>query len=854
MTEKEKNDWDKTVIDKIDYASSAIEQTFSVKTDRLIAAARDLKIDLRSLSSKGSAGRTQLFLLLNNEKYSDYSIQIYDSSAKMTAWNSEPVMENAEPVKLKSLTGQSFFVSSKLITSLALTDTLKTPDAEFTLVIGIGVQKHYSLSQKSGEINTADSLSALLHTKIDISYSDSAPVSRDGRKYSFSILNNFKNKIGVATFDKPSLEVEISLILKKILLVQNSLFLILFIIAGLWLRFYISRFERRVYRFAGFAGLLLAFRYLLFLFEIPSSFFHGSINDPSNFSSVFAFGLVRSPLEFLITILFLLIIVLSGYSYTLDYLAGMKGKTNQSRVKSASIVIILVFIYLLSLRGLGAAIRSVIFDSTIRYFKEFALIPSPPILLMNFNILVLGFCSILFSVIILLYICHQFNLYDKKNFLRNIFLLFIVFQVSGGLFDAFQREPQGTALIRIIYITITFVLLYLVSSTEKKKGFIFVFYAFAASIVTVILLTYYNSRIERESLKTTAHELTRTNAELVEFMVFQTLAQIQQNEKTVNSFYENKNLSSDAFILWTESQLYREGIPSAVNFYDLNKKFAGGYQTGRIVPFGTIQERLAGMPDSLKIFREADLYGDKINITGIAPVKEAEETIGYAVVSAVYDENFLSDETLPKIFTRQRGGISSAVDFTKLKIFNFQNGRLVHSYGDANLSPEAQDSILNAAFSSYSESWMNMEINNEDNLFYILKIDSPGKERILAVALEEKKFSWNLSDFFKVFFVHTIIIFLLIIIFAAAGFKKTKSVLASYRTRLIGAFLLISLLPLIIIALYFREITEEKNFQLIEKRLSEMSDQIEFYLDQYSNSKSLDPFLVCEKAALDLNI
>jgi len=855
LSEREKNDWSDTLVDKIDFVANSINRAFEIKTDHLISAGRGLKTELRAGSVPESSNKSLFFKLLNDRKYTELSIQLYDKTNKLLAWNSEPVLKNDELYKLERYTGQSFFSSRKLITYLSFLDTLKTGEDYLFMIISLPVDKHYSLSQKNTEYETlTDSLSNVLSTRIDFKYSASAPVSRDGRKYSFSVLNNFMNKIGVATFDKPSLDNELDGIQKEIILVQYSLVLLIIIIAGIWLRGYIFGYKRKLFRFISISLFLIVFRILLFEFDIPTSFIDGSINDPAHFSSVFAFGMVRSPLEFFVTIIFLLIVVLSGYYFAVKYFEENNGTEKKNFLRSTFIAIVLAFLYLLSLRGLGAAIRSVIFDSTIRYFKEFALIPSPPIFLMIFNILILGFCSVLFSIILLRFILFQFRWKGNRTGVKYLLLIFLFFQISGWLFDLIQREPQGTPLIRIIYISITFLLVYLIIFQDKKTGIIFVYYAFAASIVSLILLTYYNSRIERESLKTTAHELTRMNEDLVRFMVFQTLVQIQQNERTLNSFSQSNNLSSDAFILWTGSLLYRQGIPSAINFFDRSNNFIGGYQTGKIVPFHSIRSRLQEMPDSLKIIKEADLYGDRINFTGIIPVKRDDVSIGYAVVSAIYSDNYFSYDDLPKILDRQRAEISNAVNFSKLKIFDFQNGELIRSYGGVTLSTAEQKEIMNAQFSSYSESWMNLGIKNENHLVYLFKVKLPSKEKIIAVALEEKNFSWNLSDFFKVLFVHTLIITSLIILFAAVRFKKTKIVFTSYRTRLIGAFLFISLIPLIIIALYFRDITEKKNTQLIEKRLTEMSEQVKFYLNLYSSGNTLDELFVYEKAARDLNI
>ena len=855
LIEKGKNNWDKTLVDKIDNVANSISQAFETRTDFLITISSRLKKDLHSLQFKSLIDQRSLFTLLTDKKYQNLSVQIYDSKRNLIAWNYEPVLDEQGLNKTSSYINQSFFSSQKLFTHLCFADTLNSDKEVMLIVVSQPVEKHYSLSHKDDLTqNVADSLSNALSTKVEINYSPLAQFSKDGRKYSFAIQNNFSNKIAVATFDKPSLELEVNEIQKTITIIQYLLLIAVVGVLSFWFRVYVIKINRKSYRFLSITSILILLRSLLFVFEIPSSFIRSSVNDPSNFSSIFAFGIVRSPLELLITMMFLLIIILIGYNFVLEHYDENKEVLKQSKIKFAFAIVISTLLFLLSFRGFGAAIRSVIFDSTIRYFKDFALIPSPPILLMNFNILALGFCSIVFSIILLLYIFSLSTYREQKKRLALFVILFVLIQAAAWIFDLLQSEPQGTPIIRIIYITIVFSLAYFVIFLNRRTWLIFAYYAFAASIVSVSLLTYYNSQIERESLKTTAHELTRTNEDLIEFMVFQTLVQTQQDERAISSFYEWNNFSSDAFIIWTGSLLYREGIPSALNFFDASHNFIGGYQTGKIVSFTAIERHLLEMNDSLKIFKETNLYGNGITFNGIVPLKDNDKLLGFAVVSAVYDENHFNFAELPKILLSQRAGISSAVDFTKLKIFDFHNGELMRSYGGVNLSPEEQKQILNSEFISYSESWLNMNINNESNLIYALKIDSPAKKKILAIALEEKNISWNLSDFFKVFFVHTIIITFLIIVFALARFRKTKLVFISYRTRLIGAFLVISIIPLIVIALYFRNITEEKNNQLIEKRLTEMSEQVESYLNLYASSTSVDQLLIFEKAARDLNI
>lgn len=855
LTDREKNNWDKTLIDKIDLIENSISITLERKNDLLVSINSIIKNNLRAVLEKSVFDQKMLFDVFNDEKFQNYSLQLYNSNGELTAWNSEPVLHRILERNLNGFIGQTFFGGQKLITYLSLLDTLKTSKEKYFLVSSLPIEKHYSLSQKDEAFpNIVDSLSHALQTEIKIDYSSFAKPSKDGRKYSCTLLNNFKNKIGVATFDKPSLDSELDNIRKVVNILQNILLITMTVVGGFWLSRYIFNLEKKIFRFILFTFYLTLLRILFFLFGIPSSFVRNSLADPADFSSVFAFGMVRSPLEFFITVLFLLAIVLVGYRYVLKYFVQSVSTRGKEYLKLSTTLIICTALFLLSLRGFGASIRSVIFDSTIRYFKEFSLIPSPPVFLMSFNILALGFCLIVFSIILLLLIFIRTPFPDKKKNQIVFVSLFFLYQIFGWIFDAVQNEPQGTPIIRIIFITIIFAFVYFIIFTNKRGAVSLVYYAFCASIISVGLLTYYNSTLEKESLKTTAQELTRANEDVVEFMVFQTLSQLQENEEVINSFYEWKDLSADAFILWTNSLLYREGIRSAISFYDREKNFIGGFQTEDELHYDSFKNYIERSNDSLKLFHRVNIYDDEKTLIGVVPIKGGKKLIGYLTVSAVHDEDYFNYIGLPKFLISPRAGISSTVDFDKLMIFDFHDGELNRLYGMEAVSFEDEKKILSAKFSKDNEAWLLMSINEEKHLVYAQKIDLPGKKKILAVALEEKNFSWNLSDFFKIFFVHTIIIALLLLIFSLTQYRKIKAVYSSYRSRLIGAFLIISLIPLFIIALYFRNLTEEKNSELVERRLNEIAEQVESYLSFYLFDSSVNQEMIFEKAARDLNI
>ena len=845
--------WDRILIDKTDYIENTFNQTLDKKSAHLIRIDAALKYGLRKKINRYNTNFKGIFDFLFSPPYNKYSIQLYDSENRIFAWNAEPVLFEKDLNNIDSTLGQTFFSGQKLVTYLSLIDTLNLDSTRFKVICSIPVEKHYSFSAgKDNNANLADSLSGELGTALKIDFSPSAERSRDGRKYSFAILNNYKNKIGMVTVDKPSLDVEVNYYGNLFRDVQNILIIFIYLLPGLWLAYFIKRLKLRSLKFLIAALYLLTLRILLFVLGVPSGFLNNSLTDASNFSSVFAFGMVRSPLELSVSVITIFIIAYVGFKNSINWFNG--SSANGKIIQKAIAVIFLPLFYLLMLRGLGASLRSVVFDSTIRYFKVFSLFPDMPALVMEFNILLLAICIFLFCVAFIIILFGVFQTPEKKKNKFIFFWIFVAFQIGAWLMDILQSEPQGTPAIRVLFITFSFLFAYLIIFRKNHKTFHIVYYAFASSAVAVALLSYYNSEIERESLKTTAQELTRTNENVVEFMVYQVLFQSVQNENVRSMILKHDDLSPTAFEIWLNSLLYRESVRSTIKFFDPGKNYVGGFQTTDDFPTGLYGNDLHAVRDSIITFKKANLFGDEITLTGISPIKNDNQIIGYVVVSAIYDEDYFHFSYLPSFLVAPKAGISSSLDFEKLKIFDFHDGEFVRYYGDVSLSNEEQKEILNADYGKNDEAWIKMDINGEENLVYALKIITPLKQKVLAVALESKTYSWNLSNFFKIFFVHTLIVLLFIFVYFMFRFKSLFEYLSTYRTRLIVAFLIISVIPLFSIAIYFRDLTEEKNSDLMEKRLDEMTRQVEAYLNIYANESTLNLNSICEKAANDLGI
>ena len=155
--------------------------------------------------------------------------------------------------------------------------------------------------------------------------------------------------------------------------------------------------------------------------------------DPSYFSSTFAVGIVKTPIEYFITNIFLVIIGINFFLYILEYFKEKdSGRFKLLKFIISPAIAILAFY---TMRGLAASIKSVVFDSTIRYFKEPDLIPSLPTLLMNLNILIFTLASLFVIVALILLIGKYLKLLKAE---RSIFKFSVILcSYSGFVFYIF---------------------------------------------------------------------------------------------------------------------------------------------------------------------------------------------------------------------------------------------------------------------------------------------------------------------------------------------------------------------------------------------------------------------------------
>lgn len=853
IVETSKNSWETTLDRKIKSIQQHAEVLFKNKQDELINSFTVCKKRINEQITL-----LEIFEVLNSEEYNAYNISLFDTKGNLLAWNHEPIF-NSLQAGIRG--GETIFLSTDLQTFLVFSDTLSADSINYILIFGNQFEKYYSL--KNEDVNKESftrSLEYRFETSFNINYYSENKDSKDGRFSSFYLLNNNKNRIATVTFSKPTLSTALTSLRENISNFQAVLIILALLTLGLSIKADVKQINSRLIKFIINAVFLLVIRWLLFFFSVPAIFMQGELTNPAYFASAFGYGIVKSPLEFLITAVFFFSIALIGfYDFNRYYHKEFNIRFSKGKLFFWLAVPLIIVFSLFIIRGFAASVKSIIFDSTLRYFNETDIIPAFPHIVMNLAIMIagIGIFIVILSIIQsgFLFIKFETNNQKKKYF----YSLACISLVLGLIFLLIQNEPLiGFSLLVVTLLAIFFLAYRLVFQTSGVNLSNYLLIAIAVSIVTVSYLNHFNTELEKESLKTAALEINRPNENLLNFLINETLIQAYQSERVIEGL---KNTSSNfdalAFIIWSQSGMKNEPGLSSVSILNKNRKIVGSYSNGIDIKERVPQFLQVYPAKELKVFdlSSEDNPNRKV-FSGIIPISDNNNIIGYIAATVILDGfSFLNNRQPSASLFNGSFNQNKNLNIANLNIFSFLNDTLLASFGNLYPAKNHVEKITNAQFNEFNEAWLNFDFNNENYLVYALKSDTELGIKTTAVCLKDKEIEWSLFNFFKLFFLHTLFLLLFFIIVLVYRYVRFKDIQYTFRTQLLAAFLIISILPIISLAVYNRQNVSLKSDNLIKSTLSDRIQLLETHIKRQKQNNPDRQFLTAsEKAAKELDL
>lgn len=854
LINQKKDNWEQILAGKILENKTGTLKQFEILQSQLVSDAQKAKFNLiNDQPASDESLRKFLFRKLNDPSFLNYEIALYDSIGNLRAWNNNITTRKPVSPPGNSGTGITFFKTTPLKTTLAFFDSVIIDNSKYWLSFEKLLEKKYTfeIGRQTGYSLTSE-LEDKFQTNIAITYNPSKSKSKDGRNSSFEILNNRGEKIGLVTVAVPTLNLELNSFRDKISSVQSLLLVLAFLMLGFGLKSDYKKLKFRSLKIALFIIYILFLRFILYYLDIPANLVWQELSDPSHFSSSMGGGIVKSPLElFMTAVAFLAVILYLSNQYSNYFTHYARNKNRSSFFILIPVTAFFVFGFI---RILSASIKSIIYDSSLNYFAGSDLLPDFIILFMNFSLLLLA-SSI--ALLIVLLLAHNFSWLQTKNkFQFTVYVGFfaIIYLVGFLIYSFAQSEPLITPTLLFLTLFLLFLVSFKISRQATIKTVDYLTIIVFSSIISISYLNYFNLLQEKESLRTIAYNINRQNESLRTFLVGEALLESYSSEELVDGLLGREtDFNSLAFWVWSRSAMKNEDVSSAITILDKNRKIVGSFSTGLPEKDLVPQIALALPADELKTF---DLInnetGEKI-VSGIIPIKDRNKKIGYICATVVVKHPSSAVPDVHKLLysDKRKRDISS----TSANIFSLSNREVTPYRSDLFLDRQVIDLIRTGTYNELGELWSEAKINNEDHVLFALRQIIGKDTNHIVVTLKEKDLEWSVFNFLKLFILHSIFLVVLIFISLIKNLPELKKLRFTFKSQLLASFLIISLIPLLALAIYNRFSVSEKSENLVRSSLREKATLIEEHIKtQLKNNPDRSVLTAVEKAHKELKI
>lgn len=756
-------------------------------------------------NTEGKITNRKIFERINRLSSSLWGIyfEIYDSKNNLFAWKN---ITDTAFVKNVNYFKQNFsIIKNKSILYSFKVDTKTVYGEKYTILYYKILDKNYLDENNNiftNLINNKNKLNAsvFVMSNTDLTNSQIKLLHKVDNDISFKLNNNYSKSTD-------NILANISLIR---LLIVFAFFCIVF---GSLYKL-LNTINSDFYKFILLFILFAVFRYALNIISFPSLIINGEIVNPAIYSSNFGFGIFKSPLELRITLLFITsyLVILLGFVVNNNfYLTTKKRKT--------VLFLLLLFLWI-EVTSMYYFIDSLFVGGGIRYFKIVDIVPNYISIFMLVNILLFGFNSLMAILITALLIFRNFLQSIAHAKWLMIFGFVLILTVNAVLLRNTLDIYTNAALIGSLYLLSK----YVYRTTFNKVAF-FIYVALCASFIMIIKMGSVSSYAEKHSAKVAFLEYTRINESWIKFL-------IQNNINNVQFDYlenkENIDFKSEAFALWNKSQIKSENLISEFYFLDSLRNYIDGVNFS--FPYGYSKNWVI----------EDTIYNGKIDIDKI-PNSFDEIISGIVCVDSVrkyylgitikYNKFSYNVVSIPDVVVQDEIDKSNIINVNEFEVLTLHNNKIVNNLSNINPTITELAHILKNKDKEY---YTNVKINGEEYEFYVNnQFDESGKSTYLF-GYRESNYSWILYDFVRIFLIHVAIILLFLSLYLLFIYLRNKEIKFNYQARILTIFLFITLVPLLILAIFFRNVNTlkiEDNFRLA---MSKDIDKIALYLEKYS--------------------
>ncbi|HMR00107.1 MAG TPA: ATP-binding protein [Ignavibacteria bacterium] len=488
-----------------------------------------------------------------------------------------------------------------------------------------------------------------------------------------------------------------------------------------------------------------------------------------------------------------------------------------------------------------------------------------------------------------------FNRFLRKNTVIAFFVVSLLFNLIISLFPDQFLDVSLKLNLRLTILALTAIFsIYIQRQLSFTRDYKFVniinlslILLVCAVFIPAVLLNKITS-LENRYLEKAAKDVSQQSTDKIVFLLSATIDDIGDDTSIETGIKDKNKAGKLAFDIWSRSKFFDEDLNSAIYVLDTAKKLISDFNInpGELVSDSVLNFTLRTIktkkvqnnpqaeseteteeePETLDINAVMNtMLADEVEIlqnadmkfySALIPLERSDlknspfnKVIGYVVIAAGYDaKNFLTQTNLGIFRSFARDNILNKLTSTPV-ISEFAESEIVGS-SNKDISKaflKSLDAFRESVKDKIDKSALRYdEFENEIyKSFYVLTesriTGNASSPKIYVVSVKVNDFSLSTFFFFRylLFLVLIYLIFLFIYI-VYKGFsylldtESVRFIKFGFREKLFASFMLASVIPIVILAIYTRAFVNEKNEDFYKNQL--ISDLR--IVDQYVRSRT----------------
>jgi two-component system, NtrC family, nitrogen regulation sensor histidine kinase NtrY len=577
-------------------------------------------------------------------------------------------------------------------------------------------------------------------------------------------------------------------------------------------------------------------RYLLAGLDLPGRIFRPDIFNPKYFASPFGAGIAGSLGDLALSAI---VLVISVYLIAREVLARWSGMADQapattggSRGVGLAWSAVIVILLLSALRGVGATFQSAVVDSSLPYNDPASVIPSYELCVMLVSLFLIAFSFVLAGVTVIGALRRQLSrIYSRQpGTLLSWSVTGIVLIFSGLLYGLLVPNALFGQWSRILILAALFAASVRMGRESRGDsglaGSAYVLMGVIAALMLVQTLDHRIHDLDRSRTEAIAHDLQRPEDTWLRFLVGQTLSEL--TDSTAADILENgtpADIDKLAFTGWARSVLSREGNNCAVVYYDRNGRNVSRFHLG-FLPHAHRDTSSALLPASSSVQIDLQIPGGaafKV-YNGSAPVLAPDSSVagGVRVEVSGGRQLFLRGEGSDLMRTLNRDDLTQ--HFRQMTVSEYFQGKLLSSTDET--LPLSRMLPIQAK-NSVGALWLNENVNGQEvESYYCPDETDPQHRTWISLSMPVQGARWHLYVYLRYFIFFLGLSAGILLLVFLNGMMRGKTLAPRFRTRLLLAFVITALIPVIILAYYNRVYSTERRAVNTIRRLNEQTSAV----------------------------